>query len=259
MPEKRARDFIVVHIFVALCDNKYQGIAPVPAFLGNGQDTESNLYWGASAGIRGWFNKKRGWRRIRVSEAPQPQVLERIAFERTLDETRMVVIADAYDGRNINDTMRDFLTAAAGGGIDNVGLWQTRSAEVSFIQAGGYADLVIYVGHNGLMDNPAPQTPAKLHRQNPKESAVLACKSDEYFRRLLARAGSHPLILTTGLMAPEAYSVEAILLGKLKGLAGEEIHELTAKAYSKHQKAKINWTRKLFSYVPEASAVRRIK
>src|SRR5688572_22804615 len=28
----------VIHIFVALCDNKYQGIVPVPAKIGNGQD-----------------------------------------------------------------------------------------------------------------------------------------------------------------------------------------------------------------------------
>lgn len=44
-----------VHVFVALCDNKYQGIVPVPAAIGNGQDPNSNLYWGCSAGIGTYF------------------------------------------------------------------------------------------------------------------------------------------------------------------------------------------------------------
>ncbi len=36
----------VIHVFVALCDNKYQGIVSVPASIGNGQDPKTNLYWG---------------------------------------------------------------------------------------------------------------------------------------------------------------------------------------------------------------------
>ncbi|WP_316785612.1 hypothetical protein [Pedobacter frigiditerrae] len=35
-----------IHVFVALCDNKYQGIVPVPKAIGNGQDPDNNLYWG---------------------------------------------------------------------------------------------------------------------------------------------------------------------------------------------------------------------
>ena len=36
----------VIHVLVALCDNENQGIVPVPAFLGNGEDTQRNLYCG---------------------------------------------------------------------------------------------------------------------------------------------------------------------------------------------------------------------
>ena len=46
-----------IHIFVALCDNKYQGIVPVPKAIGNGQDHNNNLYWGALYGIRTYFKK----------------------------------------------------------------------------------------------------------------------------------------------------------------------------------------------------------
>lgn len=35
----------IVHVLVALCDNEHQGIVPVPARLGNGEDPERNLYW----------------------------------------------------------------------------------------------------------------------------------------------------------------------------------------------------------------------
>ena len=43
---------VVVHVVVALCDNEHQGIVPVPATLGNGQDPRNNLYWGALYGVR---------------------------------------------------------------------------------------------------------------------------------------------------------------------------------------------------------------
>ena len=39
----------LVHVFVALADNAHQGIVPVPAALGNGDDAAQNLYWGAAA------------------------------------------------------------------------------------------------------------------------------------------------------------------------------------------------------------------
>src|SRR5215212_8846369 len=47
-----------IHVFVALCDNKYQGIVPVGKSIGNGQDPESNLYWGCDLGLRTYFKKK---------------------------------------------------------------------------------------------------------------------------------------------------------------------------------------------------------
>lgn len=48
----------VVHVVVALCDNKYQGIVPVPAMIGNGQDPSNNLYWGAAYGVKTFMKKQ---------------------------------------------------------------------------------------------------------------------------------------------------------------------------------------------------------
>lgn len=39
-----------IGVFVALADNASQGIVPVPAAIGNGDDPERNLYWGTAGG-----------------------------------------------------------------------------------------------------------------------------------------------------------------------------------------------------------------
>src|SRR5262245_25297618 len=46
----------VIHVFVALADNVNQGIVPVSASLGNGDNPTTNLYWGAAFGIRSFFS-----------------------------------------------------------------------------------------------------------------------------------------------------------------------------------------------------------
>src|SRR5215510_12112818 len=46
----------VIHVFVALADNVNQGIVPVSASLGNGDNAKTNLYWGAAFGVRTFFS-----------------------------------------------------------------------------------------------------------------------------------------------------------------------------------------------------------
>jgi hypothetical protein len=59
--EKITNSAKVIHVLVALCDNENQGIVPVPAFLGNGEDTARNLYWGAAYGVKTYFGKSANW------------------------------------------------------------------------------------------------------------------------------------------------------------------------------------------------------
>jgi len=61
---KKKLEVKTIHVFVALCDNKYQGIVPVPASLGNGQNSKSNLYWGAAYGVKTYFNKSSEWKLV---------------------------------------------------------------------------------------------------------------------------------------------------------------------------------------------------
>src|SRR5688500_17366703 len=64
----RGRGYKVVHVFVALCDNEHQGIAPVPAKLGDGRDPANNLYWGAMYGVKTFFRRSPDWKTVAVAE-----------------------------------------------------------------------------------------------------------------------------------------------------------------------------------------------
>ena len=57
-----------VHVFVALADNQSQGIIPVPAKLGNGEDPEHNLYWGSAYGVRTFFARSEDFKK----SSPEP-------------------------------------------------------------------------------------------------------------------------------------------------------------------------------------------
>src|SRR5690349_10949044 len=87
-----------IHVFVALCDNKYQGIVPVPAKIGNGQDPDNNLYWGCAFGIRTFFKNSKEWRLLKTQKIDSVR-LERLVFKHATKNYYLV--ADAYDGQYI--------------------------------------------------------------------------------------------------------------------------------------------------------------
>src|SRR5881394_628854 len=71
----------IIHVFVALCDNKYQGIVPVPKAIGNGQDAADNLYWGCDYGIKTFFKKSKEWQLLSSISNPKNLILERCIFK----------------------------------------------------------------------------------------------------------------------------------------------------------------------------------
>jgi len=87
-----------IHIFVALCDNKYQGIVPVPAKFGNGQNPKNNLYWGAAYGVKSFFKRSKEWKLIQTRH-PGDTLLERLIFKHK--NKNYYLIADAYNGKYI--------------------------------------------------------------------------------------------------------------------------------------------------------------
>jgi hypothetical protein len=83
----------VAHVIVALADNKYQGIVPVPAAIGNGDDPAHNLYWGAGYGVRTYFQRSGDWQVVGKCAAGKGPVLERCVFHNRHQD--VFVVADA--------------------------------------------------------------------------------------------------------------------------------------------------------------------
>lgn len=220
-----------IHIFVALCDNKYQGIVPVPAAIGNGQDPANNLYWGAGYGVRSFFiNKSRDWRLDTIIKNPATGILERLLFKHR--HKNVYLLADAYDGRYIKQATIDFLYAASG--KQEVSINNKRKK----IYFGGSSNLVAYAGHDGLMD-------FSLQQDFPgdslpgREAIILACYSKKYFKPFLAASGATPLLWTSGLMAPEAYTLHDAIAEWIKESNASQVRMAAAKAYAKYQKCSL--------------------
>ena len=224
----------VVHVFVALADNAHQGIVPVPARLGNGDDPERNLYWGAGYGVKTFFARSAEWRLETSQMRPEAAVLERCVFRHRTKN--VVLIADAYQGRQVQQAIVDFLEAAAGEPEANSRESANAATDQSrAIALPGTADLVVYVGHEGLMDFSLSEMPHKKKNTRASEAIVLACISKSYFSEPLRTAGAKPLLWTTSLMAPEAYTLKSALDGWVLGESAEQIRERAAAAYSKYQ------------------------
>ena len=210
-----------IHVLVALCDNKYQGIVPVPKGIGNGQDADSNLYWGCGYGVRTYFKRSKEWKFIKSEKPYSDIILERVTFKHATKN--YTLIADAYDGKYIKTCTENFLKNAAAGN----------------------ADLVAYVGHDGLMDFQL-NTPYKNTDGKTRDVIILACYSKRFFEPHLQHAKVNPLIWTSGLMAAEAYTLHDALTGYVNGESDEQIRLRAAKAYAKHQKCSEKAARNLF-------------
>lgn len=231
-----------VHVFVALADNAYQGIVPVPAQLGNGFDPVRNLYWGAAGGVKTFFRRSPEWMLLSCSSRPSQVVLERCVFQRRNADTYLV--ADAYRGNEIRHAILDFFDAAAGGTPESIVL-PTPSPAIT-IQARGGSNLVAYVGHDGLMDFRLPTFPRRKDDRH-RDAIILACASRQYFAEALKVSGANPVLWTTDLMAPEAYTLKAALDGWIEHESNEQIRERAAVAYDKYQKCGLRGARKLFA------------
>lgn len=79
-----------------------------------------------------------------------------------------------------------------------------------------------------------------------KDVMILACYSMRYFAPEIKKAGANPVLWTTHLMAPEAYTFEAALDGWIKNELRIQIEERAAQAYHKYQNCGINRQRNFF-------------
>lgn len=201
-----------IGVFVALADNQNQGILPVPKALGNGDDPDKNLYWGAGEGLKTWFDRSKKWKLLTKDDSPLDlQVLRAQTYRHT--RTSATLTAFAYRGAAIENCIRDFESA---------------------VRQGSY-DLVVYIGHNGLMDFDLA-LPAKSNKQaRTPDCIVLCCKSREYFESRLKAAGGHPILLTTQFMYPGSFILAAVADSWLAGSNLAAIRQNAAAAYAANQ------------------------
>lgn len=227
----------VIHVFVALCDNKYQGIVPVPSKIGNGQDAATNLYWGCAYGVKPFFSSHKNWQLLSSKKFNSGSlILERLVFKYRAKE--IYLVADAYDGKEIKTCTINFLKSCSGNFNDSV-LVNNKT-----IYCGGAAQILAYIGHDGLMDFTLTET-YKQADDKKREAMIYACISRKYFSQHIKSSGAIPVVWTTGLCSPEAYSLAAALESRINNEAIENAAVRSAEAYSKYQKCSIRAAKKL--------------
>lgn len=226
-----------IHVYVALCDNVHQGIVPVPKTIGNGDDPRNNLYWGCGYGIKTYFKKHANWTLLETRPVDKDSIiLERCIFKHKTRDIYMV--ADAYRGREIKQAINDMVYAGAGYKRDTVRIGGRC------LNVGSGASLLAYIGHDGLMEFDLDEVP-KSKDNIEREAIILACISKEYFSKYVKAANMYPLVWTTGLMAPEAYTLAYALDAWAKGESRETIRNQAALGYHTYQKCGINGAKRL--------------
>lgn len=231
----------VINVFVPLCDNIHQRIFPVKPSLGRGDDPDGNLYWGELYGVRNYFSRQNDWALLEKQKNPSEIVKERLVFQH--NATGVYLVAEAYLGSAIKQCTLDFLDAVAGKNYLEV------KCGGKALRAGSGAGLLIFAGHNGLMDFTLPREPTAADKEK-RAVAVFACQSRKYFENTLKEAGAGPLLLTTGNMAPEAYIIHALAGSWASGKRMAETQEQVAQAYDRYQKCGLKGARALFYIAP---------
>jgi len=152
---------------------------------------------------------------------------------------QMVFRAKAYRSAFYREAMGDYLKAVTGNSST-----PTRVASGHAVQVGGNAHVVGFVGHNYLMNMEFPV--AEGEPAEVKGTFVLACLSEPYFSPYLSKPGIVRFLMTQSLMAPEAYTVEAILEGLSFGEDGQRIRERAVVAYARFQKTSLKAAQTVF-------------
>lgn len=210
---------------VALCDNTYQGIVPVPEKIGNGQNPGSNLYWGCGYGVRSFFRKSSEWKLVKTARIDS-LIMERLVFKHA--SKNIYLVADAYNGKFIQRCTEDFLKSCAGR------LKDTLHINNHALGIRGNAKLLCYIGHDGLMDFSLGDTFSNADGKT-RDCIILACVSKRYFAPFVKQTGANPLVWTTGLMCPEAYTLHDAISAYIAKEDRESVRNKAAMAYSKYQ------------------------
>ena len=95
------------------------------------------------------------------------------------------------------------------------------------------------------MDFTLTNYPSRMDTTSRKTS-VLACMANVYYNKGLKACNAEPYVWTTHYMAPEAYTLHAIINNWMNNKYGSDADEAAAQAYNKYQKCGIRGARNLF-------------
>ncbi|MFT7590413.1 MAG: hypothetical protein ACI9UJ_000323 [bacterium] len=226
----------IIHVLVPLCDNDNQGIVPVNAQLGNGLNLRTNLYWGAGYGIKKHFTRSSKWKTVSTTLNHTSTVLERVVFKHT--SSNVVMIADAYRGDKMEACVVDYFNILAGSKHDSITLGD------STLSIGTSTDLVVFNGHNGLMDVMI-DTIFNVDGRT-KDAIAIACVSHSFYVDYLNASGGYPLVMTANFLAPEAYVLDHVFDKWISNQPPEQIRFAAAQGYHNIQKCGIRGASNLF-------------
>ncbi|UOG36848.1 hypothetical protein MAL08_12105 [Leptospira noguchii] len=219
---------ITVEVFVPLCDGSQLLCGKGKA--GDPRSLKQNLYWGAAFGVETFLNKKLGFQVLnRKDGLLNSPILRELKLVRNPQsgEQKVFIVARAYAGDRIDDALNDFLKASSG---------KTN------------ADLVVWMGHDRLMDRIAPD----INSEGSffyKPVVVLACESETYFGPVLRKIGAAPIVMTRTFMAPEAYLLNALVetVSKSGPRDKKAIRSALIRSYAKYQRISIRAAGTVFS------------
>lgn len=212
---------------MSLADNANQGIVPIKANLGNGQNPKNNLYWGALYGAKTHFKGLEDWS-VKSLKNEKVEILDAFSLRHTAHKSSEISF-EAWDGAKQKRAVKAYFT-------------ELRNAE-------SQNDLVCFVGHNALMDLfvanvPAPSGIKNANLERCRKGSVIACRSASYFEPHHKGLGVDSYVMTKGLMAPEAYVLEGILSAWLNGHSAKKARAEAAAKYAEYQKIPLrnaNW------------------
>ena len=246
----------VIHLFVALCDNASQGIAPVGERIGDGNKPDDNLYWGCSDGVQKYFSKSKLWKKLEVHK-PQTTdgnspILRRIIFKHK--RTGAILIAEAYQGKHIKQCLTDYLNSSTGSHKPTIAIKSLNTV----ITAGGASQLTAYIGHNALMEYPITTTAPAEGSQTPSlDTITLCCISDRYFKSYFSKTKTSPILQTRSLMYPGSFILHETLEGWFRRESKAKLRTRAAKAYAKNQKISLKGGYSIFQKIESNSGVKK--
>lgn len=233
-----------VRVYVALCDNDSQGIAPVKnRAICNGDDPARNIYWGTGGGLHG-FARKAGYQVATRESFIGGDIAERVTWHKRFspgvalrqrgvrDPLRVELTGIAYRGARIAVAMHDFVRA----------VHEDRAPH-----------LVGYIGHDYILDIDSTASLRALARNEiapAKGVFALSCFGHRYIRPLITRSDASILALNKHLTYPGAWTVGGMIEAIAEGADASGIVKLAAERFAAAMKKSPGAIRRSIAYGP---------